>query len=314
MLQQTRVEAVRPYYLRFLEKLPDIRSLAECEPDVLMKLWEGLGYYSRARNLQKAAQQIIAAYQGEFPRTYNEILALPGIGDYTAGAVASICFDLPEPAVDGNVLRVMTRLYADSRCTDLPAVKKDIRETLRTGYTDYADGRCGMLTQAIMELGATVCIPNGTPHCGACPLRECCAANAEGNVQDYPVRKEKKARRHEDYTVYILQCGEEIAVRKRPAEGLLAGLWELPHLDGARDAQTAVRDAEQWHTGAAELLSVRKRKHIFTHIEWHMTCVHLTVTKKPPCFTWVTAAQLAEDTALPTAFRICLPEKEPDIS
>ncbi|MBR3269043.1 MAG: A/G-specific adenine glycosylase [Oscillospiraceae bacterium] len=308
MLQQTRVEAVKPYYLRFLERLPDIRALCECEQDELMKLWEGLGYYSRARNLQKAAKQITEQFGGVFPRTYKEIRSLSGIGDYTAGAVASICFDLPEPAVDGNVLRVITRILADGRCTDEPAVKKDIRDMLRKVYVQFTDGSCGQLTQAIMELGATVCVPNGQPRCGECPMQMYCAAFRMNRISDYPVRKEKKARKTEYYTVYILQCGDKIAVRKRPDNGLLAGLWELPHLDGERTAQQAVTDAEIWKAGAAELLSLRKRSHIFTHITWHMTCVHITVTRKPDCFTWVTAAQLAEKTALPTAFRICLPE------
>ena len=308
MLQQTRVEAVKPYYARFLAALPDIRALSECEPDTLMKLWEGLGYYSRARNLQKAAQQVMTQFGGEFPRRYDEIRSLAGIGDYTAGAVASICFDLPEPAVDGNVLRVYTRIFCDARCTDDTAVKKDIRQHLRTLYTDYAAGACGQLTQALMELGATICVPNGAPHCEICSLRAVCEACRTGTVSEYPVRKAKKARKTEDYTVYILQCGDRIAVQKRPDSGLLAGLWELPHLDGKRDAQAAVSDIADWQTGAAELISVRNCVHIFTHIEWHMTAVHLLVTKMPARFTWVTAEQLAAETALPTAFRICLPK------
>ena len=307
MLQQTRVEAVKPYYARFLAALPDPAALCRCEPDMLMKLWEGLGYYSRARNLQKAAQQIMTEYGGEFPRSYAEIRRLAGIGDYTAGAVSSICFDSPEPAVDGNVLRVYTRLLGDARCTDDLKVRRAIRDTLRTVYEQTQTGQRGQLTQALMELGATVCVPNGTPHCTECPLAGQCEAHRAGTVSEYPVRKAKKARRIEEYTVFILQCGNEIAVRKRPDSGLLAGLWELPHLDGAMDAQTAADAVSQWKTGAAELLSVRHRTHIFTHIEWHMTCVHMTVTKKAPCFTWVNAAQLAEETALPTAFRVCLP-------
>ena len=306
MLQQTRVEAVKPYYRRFLKRLPDIPALAACPHDELMKLWEGLGYYSRARNLQKAAVQIMNEYGGQFPQSYSEIRRLSGIGDYTAGAVASICFDLPEPAVDGNVLRVYTRILCDSRCTDEPAVKKDIREKLRDVYANIR--HCGQLTQALMELGATVCVPNGAPHCEACPLREICGAHRTDTAPEYPVRKKKKARRIEEYTVYILQCGDRIAVRKRKNTGLLAGLWELPHLDGTMDAQAALDAAAQWQTGAEELCSTRTCKHIFTHIEWHMTAVHLLVTNMPECFTWVTAEQLQSETALPTAFRICLPK------
>ena len=309
MLQQTRVEAVKPYYARFLERLPDIPALCECPPDTLMKLWEGLGYYSRARNLQKAAQQIMALHGGDFPRTYAEIRSLAGIGDYTAGAVGSICFDLAEPAVDGNVLRVCTRLLEDARCTDDPAVKREIREMLRTVYAKTAPHQRGTLTQALMELGATVCVPNGAPHCGECPLRTECGAHQAGTVSEYPVRKAKKARRIEYYTVYILQCGDRIAVQKRPETGLLAGLWELPHLDGTREEQAAVDAVKPWKTGAAELCSVRQRTHIFTHIEWRMTCVHLLVSKTPERFVWVTPAQLLAETALPSAFRICIPEQ-----
>lgn len=309
MLQQTRVEAVKPYYARFLAALPDIPSLAECPQDALMKLWEGLGYYSRARNLQKAAQQLMAQYGGDFPRTYAEIRALSGIGDYTAGAVASICFDLPEPAVDGNVLRVYTRLHADARCTDDLSVRRDIRETLRRVYEDTPAGQRGTLTQALMELGATVCLPNGIPHCEVCPLQTLCAAHNTHTETDYPVRKAKNARRTEEYTVYILQCGDRIAVQKRPETGLLAGLWEFPHVSGILTGQAAVTAAKTFRAGAAELLSERRRTHIFTHIEWHMNCVHLLVSRMPEPFTWVNAAQLAEETALPTAFRICLPEE-----
>ncbi len=307
MLQQTRVEAVKPYYARFLEALPDISSLSTCDHDALMKLWEGLGYYSRARNLQKAAQQVMQDFGGDFPHTYEEIRSLSGIGDYTAGAISSICFDLPEPAVDGNVLRVYTRLLADARCTDDGTVKRDIRDTLRHVYAASPAGTRGTLTQALMELGATVCIPNGTPLCECCPVRNDCQAFRSNTIRQYPVRREKKARKTEEYTVYILQCGDRIAVQKRPDSGLLAGLWELPHLSGKRRAQQAINDIADWRTGAAELISVRSCTHIFTHIEWHMTAVHLLVTHMPERFTWVTPAQLAAETALPTAFRICLP-------
>lgn len=307
MLQQTRVEAVKPYYARFLAALPDISALSICDPDTLMKLWEGLGYYSRVRNMQKAAREIIGRHGGEFPRVYGEIRALTGIGDYTAGAIASICFDLPEPAVDGNVLRVWARYTGDGRCVDDMAVKRDVREQLRAVYRTCSDR--GTLTQALMELGATVCVPNGAPHCAACPLREGCEAYCTDTIGEYPVRKAKKARRIEEYTVYILQCGDKIAVRKRGETGLLAGLWELPHLDGKREAQEALDAIADWDTGAETLCSVRQKKHIFTHIEWHMACVHILCTKCPDRFTWVTKAQLSAETALPTAFRICLPEE-----
>lgn len=307
MLQQTRVEAVKPYYLRFLSELPTIYALSKCADDRLMKLWEGLGYYSRARNLAKAAKYIMNELGGVFPRDFKSIRALSGIGDYTAGAIASICFDLPEPAVDGNVLRVVTRICADDSCTDEQSVKNRIRDALRSVYVQTPQR--GDLTQALMELGAVICVPNGSPHCDICPCREICTAHAENTVDQFPVRKPKKSRRIEYHTVFTLQCGDEIATAKRPSRGLLAGLWELPHLDGKLSPQDALKAAsESWHCKPNELISVTNRVHIFTHIEWHMTCVYLQCTEKSEQFTWVSKETLAEETALPTAFRICLPD------
>lgn len=308
MLQQTRVEAVKPYYHRFLEQLPTVQTLAQCDDDQLMKLWEGLGYYSRARNLKKAAQVITEQYHGRFPETYQELLSLPGVGEYTAGAVGSICFDLPEPAVDGNVLRVMTRLCADSRCVDDTSVKRDIRDALRLVY-QQTKNRCG-LTQALMELGATLCVPNGVPKCDVCPCRMICKSHSDGTMMEYPVRKQKKPRKIEEYTVFVLRCGKDIALRKRPEKGLLAGLWELPHVDGRVTIQQALDIAGAWGCKPYEAVSLRQCAHIFTHIEWHMTAVYLLCAGKCDAFTWVSLQSLAEHTALPTAFRIALPDFE----
>lgn len=308
MLQQTRVEAVKPYYERFLKTLPSIHALANCEEETLLKLWEGLGYYSRVRNLAKAAQQIEMRHQGKFPETYAEIRALSGIGDYTAGAVASICFELAEPAVDGNVLRVVTRICGDESCIDDQKVKTRIREALRAVYPKPP--RRGDFTQSLMELGATVCIPNGTPHCECCPCRGICIACREARTAEIPVRKGKKSRKIVYYTVFALQCGEEIAVAKREENGLLAGLWELPHLDGALSPQQALTQANAaWDCHPIELISTKQRVHIFTHIEWRLCCVHLICERKSPVFRWVTREQLLSQTALPTAFRICLPDR-----
>ena len=165
MLQQTRVEAVKGYYTRFLEALPTIEDLANCDDDTLHKLWEGLGYYSRVRNLKKAANQIMKRHGGRFPDTYEEVRALSGIGDYTAGAICSICFDYPTPAVDGNVLRVISRLTEDATPIDLPARKKEVSQLLAAVYPAEA----GDFTQALMELGATLCGPNWKPRCQECP-------------------------------------------------------------------------------------------------------------------------------------------------
>ena len=225
MLQQTRVEAVKGYYARFLSELPDIAALAACEENRLTKLWEGLGYYSRVRNLQKAARVIMTQHGGEFPRDYAAIRALPGVGDYTAGAVASICFDAPEPAVDGNVLRVLSRVTQDEAPVTRPAVKKAYEAALRPAY-EKNPGKRSELTQSLMELGACVCVPNGAPKCAACPLREICCAGESGAWSRLPVKEAKKPRRVEEKTVFFLQCGGQYAVRRRLETGLLAGLSE----------------------------------------------------------------------------------------
>ena len=230
MLQQTRVEAVKPYFERFLAALPTIRSLAEAPEDRLMKLWEGLGYYNRARNLQKAARMILERHNGMFPSDFEEILALPGIGEYTAGAISSIAFGRPVPAVDGNVLRVMSRLLESAEDIAQPAVKVNITHALKQIYPEQ---RCGDFTQSLMELGATVCLPNGKPKCRECPLAELCLARLNGKVAELPVKAPKKARKLENRTVLLLFCGNRIAIRRREEKGLLAGLYEFPNREGS---------------------------------------------------------------------------------
>ena len=300
MLQQTRVEAVRGYYLRFLERLPDIAALASAPEDVLLKLWEGLGYYSRVRNLQKAAQCVMEQHGGEFPRELSAIRALPGIGDYTAGAIASICFEAPTAAVDGNVLRVILRLTV---CADSPA---DVRVRRRIGEelsAVYPAGHCGDFTQALMELGATVCLPNGAPQCGACPLRALCEAHAQGAELQFPTKPPKKPRRIEQRTVFVLQCGDRLAVERRPSSGLLAGLWQLPNTPGLLDERQAGAYASGQGLGDVRLRSARDGRHIFTHIVWTMRCYTLECSAMPPRYHWATPEELREEISLPTAFR-----------
>mgnify|MGYP003215015164 FL=1 len=301
MLQQTRVEAVRGYYRRFLAELPDIPALAACPPDRLAKLWEGLGYYSRMRNLQKAAQVIVSAHGGVFPREYDAIRALPGVGDYTAGAIASICFGLPEPAVDGNVLRVLSRVTDDAAPVTDAAVKREYAARLRE---IYPAGRCGDFTQSLMELGATVCGPNSQPQCALCPLASLCLARANGTALLRPVKAPKKEKRTEEKTVFILRCGTRIAVRRRPEQGLLAGLWELPNVDGKCSAQQALAQAERWGVHPRELCRSSEKTHIFTHIRWELRGFYIECAEAAPLFTWVDPARFRQDIALPTAFRI----------
>ena len=300
MLQQTRVEAVREYYHRFLTELPTVYDLAQVEDDRLMKLWEGLGYYNRARNLKKAAQTIVSEYAGEFPDTYEEILSLSGIGTYTAGAIASICFELPTPAVDGNVLRVYTRVMEDFSNIDRQSVRNRIREELKA---DYPKGKCGIATQSLMELGATVCVPNGAPKCEVCPLKDICLASANGTWRELPVREEKKKRKIIQKTVLVMQCGERYAIRKRPKTGLLAGLWEFPNADLVLNTQQAVDLASEWKAAPKQIKMKYQYTHIFSHVEWHMDAYYIECENKPQDFIWVTLEELHAQYALPSAFR-----------
>ena len=305
MLQQTRVEAVKPYYARFLAALPTVEDLANAPYEQVQKLWEGLGYYSRARNLQKAAQVIQTEHGGVFPQEYEKIRALPGIGDYTAGAVGSICFGFPTPAVDGNVLRVVARLCAMEECVDDQRVKKSVTEALRA---TYPEGRCGDFTQSLMELGATVCLPNGAPKCEVCPLQTDCLAFRRKSVEDFPVRKLKKARREEELTLFLLHCDGKLALRKRPSSGLLAGLWEFPYVTGTLELKEALQTIRALGCEPSELQNQREKGHIFTHVEWKMRAFELSVRSVSDDFVWVTHEQLKEEYALPTAFRQFLSE------
>ena len=298
MLQQTRVEAVKGYYARFLDRLPDIAALANCDDEELHKLWEGLGYYSRVRNLKKAAQVILDRHGGVFPSDYPSVRALPGIGDYTAGAVLSIAFGLPTPAVDGNVLRVLARLRADDAPIDLPAVKKRVRQELEQIYPADCPGE---FTQALMELGATVCVPNGEPKCGLCPCRSFCAGREKW--QELPVKLPKKAKKQENRTVFLLHCGETWAIEKRGDRGLLAGLWQFPNESGHFSPEEAVRWAEERGLHPRNVERSLDRHHIFTHIRWDMRAWFLEVDEAAGGFTWLTLQQIDEQAALPTAFR-----------
>ena len=272
MLQQTRVAAVLDYYRRFLEAVPTVADLAALPEDALMKLWQGLGYYSRARNLQKAARQIVENFGGVFPNTYDEIRSLAGVGDYTAGAVASIAFGLPVPAVDGNVLRVVTRITGDTGDITTPAVKRRITEALRQIIPTEAPGQ---FNQAMMELGATVCLPNGAPLCDRCPGAEFCRARLEDRIEQLPVKAPKKARRVEQRREYPNEPVEECAI---PA---LLGL------------------------APEELEPAGQGRHIFTHIEWRMQArtARIPAEALPEGWVWADRQALAQDYAVPNAFQ-----------
>lgn len=304
MLQQTRTAAVIPYFERFMKAFPDVRSLADADEEVLMKLWEGLGYYSRARNLHRAAKEIVSRFGGVLPHTAKELSTLAGIGEYTAGAIASICFGEPEPAVDGNVLRVVTRLLSSEADIALPETKRAVTAALREVYP--TDGSAGLLTEALMELGERVCIPNGEPRCLACPLAEICAGLCEGRQNELPVKSPKKARRIRPCTVLLLRCGERYAIAKRPEKGLLAGLWEFPNMDGHLSADEALAYAEVLGARPTDVTHASEATHIFTHIEWHMRGYFVDCEAMPDSLTWATPTEIADTYTIPKAFRAYL--------
>ena len=274
MLQQTRVEAVKPYYARFLEAAPNIEALAALPEEQLMKLWEGLGYYSRARNLQKAARVVVEDHGGVMPTTYEELLKLPGIGEYTAGAIASIAYGVRVPAIDGNVLRVLARVSGTDADITLPETKKEFRQKLSLVVPLEA----GDFTQSLIELGATVCAPNREPMCDLCPLSQECVAYREGRTSEIPVRAPKKPRRIEERTVFIIRDGDRTALCKRPSKGLLSGLYELPNIEGHLKEEEALVYLRSLGFEPLRIQKIENAKHIFTHIEWHMIAYDVRIT------------------------------------
>lgn len=309
MLQQTRVEAVKPYYDRFLRELPDIGSLAAVEEERLLKLWEGLGYYNRARNLKKAAEILVSEYGGEMPDDYEKIVALPGIGSYTAGAVSSIAFGRPYPAVDGNVLRILARLRADERDILNAKVKKSVEEELLDVMP--AD-RPGDFNQALMELGATVCIPNGAPKCEICPWRELCLARARGQTAEFPKKAPKKPRSIEKKTILVIQDAERVALRKRPESGLLAGMYEFPSLEGHCGETEVSAYLREIGLSPIRIRKLPPAKHVFTHKEWHMTGYLIRVDElaartpgqEQQGFVFVEPEQTRTNYPIPSAFAV----------
>lgn len=274
MLQQTRVEAVKPYYERFLNELPDVKALAEVREDRLLKLWEGLGYYNRARNLKEAACQIMEEYAGVFPETYEEIRSLKGIGSYTAGAVSSFVYGIPKPAVDGNVLRVVTRITADGDDIAKAGTKTKIESVVEEVIPkDHA----GDFNQSLIELGALVCVPNGEPKCAECPVSHLCLAHAQGRETEFPVKKKAKGRRIEKRTILIFRDNDKTAIRKRPDTGLLAGMYEFPGREGHLKQAEVIEYAKQVGLMPVRVKRLGSAKHIFSHVEWHMIGYEIVV-------------------------------------
>lgn len=287
MLQQTRVEAVKPYFERFMKTLPDVKSLAEAEEETLLKLWEGLGYYNRVRNLNKAALQVMEQYGGALPADYEELLKLSGIGSYTAGAISSIAYGLKYPAVDGNVLRVLSRIRMDERLISDSKVKSAVEKELVEAMP--AD-RPGDFNQAMMELGATVCLPNGSPRCEACPVAAICMAHGTGTELQYPKKISAKKRTIEEKTILVIRDAENTVVRKRPGKGLLAGMYEFPSLSGYRTAEEVVEYLTRSGLKTIRIQPLEDAKHIFSHREWHMRGYMVRVDELEP-------SQITEETS-----------------
>ena len=299
MLQQTRVEAVKPFYERFMRELPNVAALAVCPEEKLLKLWEGLGYYNRVRNMQKAAQKIMEVYDGVFPADYEALKGLPGIGNYTAGAVASIAFCIPVPAVDGNVLRVMARLREDGE----DILKQSVKNRVEAELTEIMPAEDpGAFNQAMMDLGAMVCLPNGAPKCEICPARMMCEAYKNGLTEILPVRAKKKARKIEERTVLLLFQNGKAALRKRADTGLLASLWEFPSVLENLDEAGVSLALAQMGLSAKSIEPAGSAKHIFTHIEWDMKGYFADVTGETDDLFWADAAAF-DAAAIPTAFK-----------
>lgn len=316
MLQQTRVEAVKRYYDRWIDELPTVESLAEVSEEKLMKLWEGLGYYNRARNLKAAATAIMEKYDGDLPGDYEELLSLKGIGEYTAGAIASIAFGLPEPAVDGNVLRVFSRLLAEEREIGKMAVKKALTREVRRVLPAE---RAGDFNQALMDLGATICLPNGEPLCDSCPWESICQAHKMQRETEFPVKAKKKPRRIEKRAIFLIEGKDEqgedkILLHKRPSKGLLSGLWEFPNEEGSYTLEKAREQMKAWKIPDCQQENIEalgEGKHIFSHVEWHMTGYHIRLKEIGKDIDWpengenwalVSRKEMEEQYALPSAF------------
>lgn len=310
MAQQTQIDTLVPYYNRFVEKFPTLDALAEASEQDVLKAWEGLGYYARARNLRKAAIEVKAL--GDFPGTPEALAKLPGIGPYTAGAVASLAFNEKATAVDGNVMRVVTRLMDSDVDTALPAARNAISNWLLTWMPE---NRPGDFNEALMELGALVCTPK-SPACLICPWRSCCLARARGTVAQRPVKSKKLKHRQEKIAAALVYDPDgRLLILKRPDKGLLAGLWGLPALT-YKNKQTGLSQLtalldDKLSLSVPEPVFVKKDRHVFTHITWQITLYRCALNEaavpKDPNWLFATPDALKSQYPLPTAFSKLLP-------
>jgi A/G-specific adenine glycosylase len=303
MLQQTRVDTVIPYYERFLSVFPTIESLAVASDEKLRKLWEGLGYYRRAKHMKEAAIQIMQRHGGVFPSEKEAIEALKGIGEYTSGAIRSIAFEQIAAAVDGNVLRVFARLTGEEGDLTEAAVKSRLTHRVKELLPKH---RNGDFTQALMELGATVCLPNGLPKCEVCPFASQCVAKATNRIGSIPKKKDKAKRKIEEWTIFVL-CSPDgrIHLNQRPHQGLLADLWEFDKERGVLDETQARGWLETRGIHFRTLKRLENRMHVFSHIEWHLSAYQVYVLSADVVRDglWADRPRIDDDLSIPTAVR-----------
>jgi len=299
MLQQTRVDTVIPYFERFIERFPTLETLSEASEDDVVKMWEGLGYYSRARNLHAGVKEVQAEYMGQVPDDPEEIRKIKGIGPYTAGAILSIAYGVPEPAVDGNVMRVLSRLLLIKEDIQKVKTRKHfetiIREIIARDNPSY-------FNQALMELGALICTPR-SPKCELCPVSSHCKAMKEGIQEQLPVKGKAKPPKPVAVSVAFLERDGQILIRQRPNQGLLAGLWELPNVEGYR--QELEEYFRQQNVEVLSLSPVMEHQHIFSHLQWNMEVFYAEVDPSQINSTigkWVHWEELGEYT-FPVSFQ-----------
>lgn len=307
MLQQTRVDTVKPYFERFINAVPTIQELANIPEDELLKLWEGLGYYSRAKNLKKAASMIMEKFGGQIPADIESLQYLPGIGPYSSGAIASIAFGVRTPAIDGNVFRVIARITANKGNIADKNIKKEIEAMVGEALPME---RVGDFNQALMELGATICLPNGKPKCMECPVHFLCKGSLQGIAEELPVKPKKKERKIEQKTIFVIDYKGNIALRQRANKGLLASLWELPNAIGHLSFEESEKKLREWGITPCEIIPNKTSKHIFTHLEWLMIGYSVTAQsiQVDDSFIWTTREKIKELYSIPTAFKAYLKE------
>ncbi|HCX64487.1 MAG TPA: A/G-specific adenine glycosylase [Eubacteriaceae bacterium] len=301
MLQQTRVDTVVGYYNRFMKEIPDVESLAKVDEEKLLKLWQGLGYYSRAKNLKKAAQVLMEEYRGLIPSDAVQLVKLPGIGPYTAGAIASMAFQKQEPAIDGNVLRIIARLNAYCNEVDSTEGKKKL-STYASKW--ISEDRPGDLNQAWMDLGAMICLPNGSPRCSDCPLAFFCKAYEKNLIDQIPRKKKKKKRKIEYKTVLVIRHGDQFALVKQKQKGLLSGLWAFPSLEGHQSKEEAMDWLKEYEMEIVSIDPIESSKHLFSHIEWQMIAFEVEVDgMNERYWAWASKEEIQKKYAVPTAYR-----------